>query len=169
MNPTKKERLINAIKNPPPERLAQIEYRSHLLQAFGIAVVCIFLIMKGFWYIIFAFIFGIGISYSQGMSALMKYRNILALKQPETLKDYESDISPTRRRSKIISSVMGKWAGWVSVIISVVTTVLIIDPSLSRWILSILYPIIIIALYIFYYYFVLYWITYPIYKRRLKK
>ena len=69
----------HAIKNPQPERLAKVEYQSHFFQMIGITVVCIALIIKGFWWIIFAFIFGLGISYSQGMSAMIKYRNIMAL------------------------------------------------------------------------------------------
>ena len=73
-----------AIKSPPPERLAKIEYQSHFFQMIGISFVCIILLFKGFWYIIFAFIFGLGISYSQGMSAFIKHRNIMALIKPIT-------------------------------------------------------------------------------------
>ena len=77
------QKLIQAIKNPPPERLASIEYKSHFLQGIGITVVCIFLIAKGFWYIIFAFVFGVGISYSQGITAYKKYQMIMSLQHPE--------------------------------------------------------------------------------------
>ena len=99
---SKFQKLKQAIKNPPPERLAKIEYRSHMYQAFGISFVCVMLIFKGFWYIIFAFIFGVGISYSQGMGAYQRYKVIMEIKGEENMEDFEDDISPTRRRSKII-------------------------------------------------------------------
>jgi len=163
------KKLKEAIKNPPPERLAKIEYRSHFMQLLGISAVCILLINKGLWYIIFAFIFGIGVSYSQGMTAFKKYEIISSYKSPESLEDYEKDISPSRRRSKIVESVMGRWAKWISIIVSVVVAVLVIDSSLSRWLLMVFYPITLSVLFIFIYFFILYWITYPIYRRRIKK
>jgi len=121
------QKLINAIKNPPPERLASIEYRSHLLQGIGIMFVCILLIAKGFWYIIFAFIFGVGISYSQGITAFKKYEMIMSLKHPELAKEFENEKSPTRRRSKIINYVMGSSGKWMSVTLSVIIPFFIIQ------------------------------------------
>ena len=97
------ERLKEAIANPPPERLASIEYRSHFLSILGILVVSVVLFLKGFWYIIFALIFGVGVSYSQGMTAYRKYKNILAIMgKEEKFEDLKDDISPTRMRGKII-------------------------------------------------------------------
>jgi len=162
------KKLKHALQNPPPERLAKVEYKSHLYQAFGIMFVCGILIYKGYWYIIFAFIFGIGISYSQGMSAYHRYKTIVSLTQPEKIEDYERDISPSRRRSKIIKSVMGMFANLISIVGSVVIAMLLINPYYSRWLLVILYPIIILVTYIVLYFFVFYWISYPIYKRRVK-
>ena len=162
-------KLKQALKNPPPERLAKVEYRSHLYQAFGIAFVCSILIYKGYWYIIFAFMFGIGISYSQGMSAYQRYKTIMSLTQPEKMEDYEKDISPSRRRTKIMKSVMGKWGGFISIVGSVILTVLMINPNYSRWLLMLFYPITILFTYILLYFFVCYWISYPIYKRRIGK
>ena len=57
--------LKHAVANPPAARLAKTEYISHFLSLFGILAVCIFLIFKGFWYIIFALIFGVGVSRSE--------------------------------------------------------------------------------------------------------
>ena len=164
----KLQQLKQAIKNPPPERLAKVEYRSHFMQILGISAVCIILINKGFWYIIFAFIFGIGISYSQGMTAYKRYEMIKSLVAPEKLEDYEKDISPSRRRSKIINSVLGSWAKWLSIISAIGGSVLVINLELSRWILMVLYPLTIFVFYSFMYFFVLYWISYPFYKRKLK-
>lgn len=164
----KLNKLKQAIKNPPPERLAAVEYKSHFMQMLGISAVCIILIAKGLWYIIFAFIFGLGISYSQGMTAYQKYKAIMSLRHPERIEDFERDISFTRRRSKIVQSVIGKWGNFVSIIIAVAGAVLIIDPFSSRWLLMLLYPITIAVGYFFVHFFILYWICYPIYKKKLR-
>lgn len=163
------QKLIEAIKNPPPERLAKIEYQSHFLQGIGISAVCIALIYKGLWYIIFAFIFGVGISYSQGMTAYMKYKAIKSFRPQEKAEDFEKDISTTRRRSKIVNSVFGGWAGKITMVVSVIGTILLINPNISRWWLMVLYPITIIAVYVIVYFFIMYWIAYPIYKKRCKE
>lgn len=165
---SKISKLKEAIKNPPPERLAKTEYRSHLFQAFGITFVCIILVMKGFWYIIFAFIFGVGISYSQGMTAYQKYRAIISYKEPEKREDYEKDISPSRRRSKIIQDVI-PFSTFLSSLLAVVISLCLIDPTMPRWILMLVYPMAFAIFFTFIYFFLLYWISYPIYKRRIKK
>lgn len=162
----KLQQIKEAMRNPPAERLAKIEYRSHLYQALGIMFASIVLISKGLWYVIFAFIFGVGISYSQGIKAYQKYKTIMKFKEPEKMEDYEKDISPTRRKSKIIKSVM-PYASWIVIILSVIFPVFIIDPTLSRWILMVIYPLTIILTYIILYFFIAYWIAYPIYKRRI--
>lgn len=164
----KLEDLKEAVKNPPPERLAAIEYRSHFLQMLGITIVCIVLIAKGFWYIIFAFVFGVGISYSQGMSAYAKYKMINSLISKPNPLNYDSDISPTRRRSKIIQHVFGKKARWISIFISVLVPLFIINPITSRWYFSIAYLLTLIAVYILVYFFVFFWIAYPFYKKEIE-
>jgi len=157
-----------AVKNPPPERLAKVEYQSHLFQAFGITFVSIILIVKGFWYIMFAFIFGLGISYSAGMSAYIKYTNIMALIKPEHFKEYDRDLSPTRRRDKIITHVFGKSSKWFALIMGVVISFVILGNQHSRITLSLLYPITSIIFYLMIYFFLFYWISYPIYKSQVK-
>ncbi len=164
---SKLDNLKQALKNPPPERLAKIEYRSHLYQGFGILFVCSMLIYKGYWYIIFALIFGLGISYSQGMTAYNKYNAIMSIVKPEQAKDFEKDISFTRRRSKIINHVI-PYPKLLTTIVTVLVTVLIIDPNLNRWALSFLYPLTMLIIYVCFYYFVLYWISYPFYKKEVK-
>ncbi len=163
----KLKQLKDAIHNPPPERLAKIEYQSHFLQIIGISFVCIFLILKGFWYIVFAFIFGIGVSYSQGMTAYRKYITIMHFVEPEKIEDYDKDISPTRRRSKIVGSVFAN-ASWLTSIISVILAAVTIGVNYSRWILILVYPITIFLYYIIIYYYVFYWICYPLYKKKIK-
>ena len=164
----KYKQFKESIKSPPPERLAKIEYQSHFFQMLGISIVCIMLIYKGFWYIIFAFVFGLGISYSQGMSAYIKYNNIIALLRPEEASNYEKDISPTRRRGKIVTHVFGTSSKWMSIVSSVLLSFVILGLDSSRLMLSILYPILIILFYVVFYFFVLYWVAYPLYKRDVK-
>ena len=159
--------LKEAMSNPPPERLAKIEYQSHFLQIIGITFVCIALLVKGFWYIIFAFIFGTGISYAQGMTAYRKYIVIKSMTNPEQPHEFEDEKSPTRRRSKIIEYVIPQ-SKWLAVISSVILTILSIDPTLSRWILMLVYPMTLGLYFIGIYFFILYWICYPIYKWRVK-
>ena len=157
-----------AIRNQPPQRLAKIEYQSHMLQMMGITVVCAFLIAKGYWYIIFAFVFGLGISYSQGMTAYAKYRNIMGIIQPEKAKDYLKDKSPSRKKSKIIKYSLGSWPRWLSVILSVVIAFFITNPTWSRFWMIIAYLMIIGVVYTILYFYIFYYISLPIYRRKLK-
>ena len=165
----KLKQLKQAISNTPPERLAKIEYQSHFMQILGISIVCIILIVKGLWYIIFAFIFGLGISYSQGMTAYAKYKNIMAMLGKANPKDFDADISPTRRRGKIINHVYGSTAKWISIISSVLLTVMIIPMDISRWLMSLAYLIAMPGIYILLYFFIFYWFAYPIYKEEVLK
>ena len=168
---SKLQQLKKAIQNPPPDRLAKVEYRSHFFQMFGIAVVCLFLILKGFWYIIFAFIFGIGISYSQGMTAYAKYRAISALLKPESPDEYMNDPSITRRRTKIINYTFKGVAKWASIIIAVFTSFALIPVTTSRWIMVLAYMISIPLIFVLMYFFLFYWVALYYYKmdKKLKK
>lgn len=123
---SKLKKLKEAIRNPPPERLARIEYRSHALQGIGILFVSVMLIIKGFWYIIFALIFGVGISYSQGIAAYQRYKLIMTFKDEPTI---ENEISPSRKRHMIIKKIFGRKALWIINVISVIFAVSIIDPG----------------------------------------
>ncbi len=156
-----------AIKSPPPERLAKIEYQSHFFQMMGISIVCIMLVMKGYWYIILAFVFGLGISYSQGMSAYIKYNNIMQLINPEAVKDYDSDVSPTRRRSKIVNHVFGSSAKWGSIAVAIIFPLFFIQFAESRVMFSLAYIMMMIVLFVLTYFFFFYWIAYPVYKKEV--
>ncbi len=126
------------------------------------------LIIKGFWYIIFALIFGVGVSYSQGMNAKANYKLLMSLKGPEQASDFEKDLSYTRRRSKIVNYVMGTKAKVMATIIAVLLATLIIDPTQARWRMMILYLGSIIVVYALTYFYLLYWICYPIYKDKVQ-
>lgn len=165
---SKLKQLKENMKNPPPERLARIEYKSHLYQALGVLFVCGFLIYKGFWYIIFAFIFSIGISYSQGMAAYMRYKTIMEFREvPEHERDFEKDKSLTRRRKNIIESTFGKSAWWASIILSVVIMYLLVD--VSTVVRKVGFVFFVVLVHILLYYFGIYYISYPIYKWRKGK
>lgn len=167
-NTTKLEKLKEAMKNPPPERLAKIEFRSHFMQILGIAIVSLILIIKGFWYIIFALIFGVGVSYSQGMTAYRKYVQISSILGKEDPVKYEMDISPTRRKGNIITHALGKGPKWGSIAAAVIGSVLIIPPTMSRWLLTPAYLLSMAIIFSIVYYFFFYWIAYPMYKREMK-
>ncbi|KKN40793.1 hypothetical protein LCGC14_0730090 [marine sediment metagenome] len=162
----KLQELKEAMQTPPPERLAKIEYQSHFMTMLGVSVVCVVLIMKGLWYIIFAFIFSLGVSYSQGMTAYAKYKNIMFLVKPEHPSNYDKDISPTRRRSKIINYVFKENAKWASIVTSVIVSVMIIGPP--TLVQSLAYFILIPTIFTLMYFFIFYWMAYPIYKREVK-
>ena len=167
------ERLAEAweaMKNPSPERLTEIEFKSHFLQIFGIIAAGILIVIyaKPIWYIIFAFIFGVGVSYSQGMNAYRRYKTISKFKPKENPKDFEKDISFTRKRSKIISYAYGKWVSWIMIASSVVVAMMVINPDLARWKLMILYPIVIFAVYFVAYYLLVYSLAYSLYKDDIK-
>ncbi len=174
---TKFQKLKEAVTNPPPERLMAIEYKSHILQALGILVVCVMLIIEGFWYIIFALIFGVGISYSQGVTAYQKYKFVKSMSPPEKPKDFVKDVSPTRKRGKIIDYALGWKAKWSSMFMAVFTPILILNlwlglPYGTRWekvTYLISYPIIIIVTYIILYYVFFYMIARPIYSEKIKE
>jgi len=165
---SKLKALSNAIKNPPPDRLAKIEYRSHLLQGIGITAVCIILIFKGFWYIIFALIFGVGVSYTQGVSAYQKYKILATLRPKEKVEDYKKDISPSRKRSKIVQHVFGNKTPYFVGSASIITTLFFIDPTVSRLQLSLTYPFLAVLIYVLLYFFFLYWIARPMYESEIK-
>lgn len=174
---TKFQKLKEAVTNPPPERLMAIEYKSHILQGLGILVVCVMLIIEGFWYIIFALIFGVGISYSQGVTAYNKYKYIKSMSPPEQPKDFVKDVSPSRMRGKIIDYALGWKAKWSSMFMAVFTPLLILNGwlGMSRDTLwqktgySLSYLGIIIATYIILYYVFFYMIAKPIYSEKVKE
>jgi len=79
------------------------------------------------------------------------------------------DISWTRRRSKIVKHVLGNSANFGSVIIAVMIAFLIIDPTNSRWLLMIYYPLVISVTYFLFYFYICYWISIPVYKEKVEK
>jgi len=156
----KLEEIKKAISNPPPERLAKIEYQSHFLQGLGILVVCAFLIYKGLWYIIFALIFGVGVSYSQGITAYQRYKAILSVIGNQY--DPHKDKSPSRRRGYIIESVTGKYFWWTSILSSIILTYIIIGTN--TWYQKLSFPFFAVFFHIITYYFIVYWLVVPHYK-----
>ena len=161
------QQLKEAVKNPPPDRLAKIEYQSHFLQMGGITIVSIILLAKGLWYIIFSFIFALGINYSQGMGALRKYQNIKSLMPVEKPKDYVKDISFTRKRGKIIEYIYGSKARWVSLIFSIIITWGIIGDNFHWLLRSVLFFFLAILVHLVLYYLIIYKIAFPLYKKRV--
>jgi hypothetical protein len=100
------------VKSPPPELIAQVEYRSAFLSALGILAVTTILILKGLWWVIFAFVFQLGSLWANGMSAYARYKVFMSLRPEETYEYVLSDISFTRRRGRLIKlrySAIMRW------------------------------------------------------------
>ncbi len=154
----KLQQLKQAIRNPPPERLAKVEYQSHFMQILGVSFVCGMLIYKGLWYIIFAFIFSLGISYSQGMGAYQKYKAIMQIKGMDY--DIENDKSPTRRRDYVIKNSFGSFGKvmyWFSIALSVLILSLFV--GIETWVKKLAFVIFILPTHIIIYYFVIYYLA----------
>ncbi len=165
---TKLQQAFEAMKNPPPERLAKIEYRNQFYLIGAYVFAGSFLIYHGFWYIIPIFLFSSFISYAQGMTSYKKYQVIKQFVPEEKPEHFIDDISPTRKRSKIINYVYGKNISWGLAVASVILALFLIDPTQSRWMLMLLYPFVILSTYFALYFGVMYWIALPIYKSKIK-
>lgn len=154
------EEFKGLIKNPPPERLANIEYKSsfYLIVAYLFASV-MFIFKTDYWFVIPIFILSGFIAYAQGMAAYNKYKTIKFFLPKQTLEDLQNDISLTRKRSKIINHIFGDYAGWIIAFISTGISIMVINPNLTRWKLMLFYPIVIITCYVTIYFFILYWIA----------
>ncbi len=153
---SKLQELKKALSNPPPKRLAEIEYKSHFYNILGNLIVSIILIVKGHWYIIFAFIFMVGVSYSQGMSAYQKYLMIKKIMGETSIED---DKSPTRRRRRIIEQNLGKGISYFTILIGILISYLLYNPFYSSWYGKIAFVLLIFSSYIVIYYFPIYWLA----------
>ena len=154
----KLKELKEAIKNPPPERLASIEYRSHAMNILGITAVTVILIAKGYWYIVLAFIFGVGVSYSQMMSSYAKYKAIREF-NPMVQPLLEDEKSPTRRRRRIINESLGKGISLLSSIISLIISMVILNPTQEGWYIKTAFVFLVFLLWVIIYFFPIYWIA----------
>ncbi len=155
---SKKQQFKDAILNPPPGRLEKIEYRSHFLQILGVLFVCAILISRGFWWIIFAFIFSLGISYSQGVAAYRRYKTLMMYQEEY---DPEIDKSPTRRADYVIKEVFGNWT-WIWACIAAIAITYLIVPLTTIW-WKISFTMILFFIYLILYYGVFYNIAKLIY------
>ncbi len=158
------KKIKEAITNPPIERLTRIEYQSHFLQMIGVLFVCSILIWKGLWYIIFALIFSLGVSYSQGINAYRRYKTIMSFKPKENPKDFLKDISVTRGRGKVIDYIFTPYSKFVSITLAVIISVIFLQYLFdSRIIMSILIIPLVIFLFLIIHYFLLFYIAYGFY------
>lgn len=101
------------VLSPPPHILARIEYRGHFLNILGVLAVSLVLMFKGYWYAIFAFIFSTLVSYSQGMSALQRYRVFVSMLPEETYEYILSDKSFTRKRQRLVNKRYVFYIRWL--------------------------------------------------------
>lgn len=155
-----------AMINTPPERLAKIEYQSHFMHMLGVSVVCIILISRGFWWIMFAFIFSLGVSYSQWVTAHQKYNAIIGI-VGEPIYDYKKDKSFTRSRDHLIKETLGKYF-WL-LVVGPLAYLLYDTASNYAWYWSIPLTLAFLAAYVFLYFVVLFKIAEKVYLRGMKK
>ncbi len=160
----KLKQIKEAIKQTPPDRLAKIEYQSHFMQILGVALVCGILIWKGFWWIIFAFVFSLGVSLSQGISAYQKYHAIKDI--IGDTYDVKKDKSFTRKRDYIITSVFGRGIKWIALFLSIMISLLFIP--YDTWYFKILFALVTIIIYILVYFYFTFWIAKPMYREKKK-
>ena len=160
----KLKELKEAIKNTSPDRLAKIEYQSHFMQIIGVALVCGILIYKGFWWIIFAFVFSLGVSLSQGISAYQKYHAIKDI--IGDTYDVKKDKSFTRKRDYIIKQVYGSKMKWICIFNSIAFTFLLVP--LNTWYFRILFSLSIIIFYVVLYFYLVFPIAKVYYKENKK-
>lgn len=151
---TKLQELKEAIKRTPPDRLAKIEYQSHFMQMLGVSIVSGILIYKGFWWVIFAFIFSIFISLSQGIGAYQKYHAIRNIMPQSEKYDPKKDKSFTRKRDYYIRKTFGKYM-WILAVFSSIWFNLTYIPY-NNWWQSILFSFSIIFVYLVIYFFFFY-------------
>lgn len=157
----KLQQLKEELRDPPPERVAKIEYKSHFMQILGTMIVCAILIYKGLWYIIFAFIFSIGVSYSQGINAYKRYRIIAGAREGDY--DPKLDKSPTRRRDFIIKKILGKYIWIIAAIISFFITYKFL--SLDKWFMKFAFAMVLFFNFLIIYFFLFYFVANTFYKR----
>lgn len=161
------KKVSEAIRNPPPERLAKIEYQSHALGILGNLFVCIALIYNGYWYIIFAFIFSVGVSYSQMVQAKQKYNLFMQFKQSnDAINDIIIEKSPTRKKDKMIRLIIGKHTGKALMLsLSLITFYLVYYFSI-KWYLQIPMIIGLLVAYLLIYFFIIGYIAERRFKRK---
>lgn len=161
------KQLKEAIKNTPPERLAAIEYRSHAFHILGVLIVSVILTLKGFWYILFAFVFTLGVSYSQMVGAFQKWEVIKKF-NPENLPEVTEDPSPTRRRTRIIKDQFGKVIYWMALVSSFVFAYGFINFTTQPWYGQLAYVLLSIFIFVILYYFIIFYFANAMYKRNNK-
>lgn len=155
-----------AIKNPPEERLCQINANAYKLNIMGIIVVILFLINFGIWYVGLIFVFNTIINWVGYKRETKQLRSIVeAKKAMGVYKTIEEDISFSRKRFRTISEHLGEWVKYV--IIAKVTVILffLIDPATRHWSIQVLFVIAIIFMYLLIYLFPVYWLA----KWRMKR
>jgi len=166
---TKYQEWKEAIANPPPLRLASIEYRNHFLLIAAYIFASVILARNGFWYIVPVFIFSSMISYAAGVTAYQKYKVISQFSGKPTIKELDKDISFTRRRANIVKHIYGRKIDIISGSATFFLTLWIVKPTLPRLQFIFLFPTAWIFLYFFLYLWVFYWFAYPLFKAELKE
>ena len=102
------------------------------------------------------------------MNAYRKWKNIKEFMPVEKPEDFLKDVSPTRKRGKIITYVYGEKIKWVAIVVSVLISYVLIGNK-NIWLMMFAYPIACLGIFLMLYFIVIYKIAYIIYEKEMKK
>jgi len=163
------EAFKEKITNPPPVRLASIEYKAQFMQIIAFLAAIIIFTIKGVWYVSTILFFAMIVTYTQAITAYRKWVMIASLETPEAVADYQHDTSPTRRRDKIIRHVLGGSSGfWAASAVAAIVPAFFL-PFTNRIVYTISYIPSILLVFIFAYYFLMYWACLPVYNKEIRR
>lgn len=157
---SKFEKLKEAIKNPPTERLCLINARGYILNIIGVTFASILLIYYGIWYVVFAFVFSVVGSWVGYKREMKQYKNIIEFRK-EIGKGYkiEEDKSFTRKRVQTNKKVFGTWLQYLLITLISVGVLFWRDIGAQKILGKISSVFLIILLYIIIYLFPIYWLA----------
>jgi uncharacterized membrane protein len=184
MKPETKEKwnkFAQALKSPSPETIYTINMQQYIMQAIGTIIVCaVLLYQKQMWWLIFAFVFSLLGCYTGYVTNRIQREQVLAVRKlmnPQNeFEEIEKEISPSRKKSKIIKKIMGIWGNlaWL------ITLSLVGLAAFSLWnwayqtfwtkfLFALILFIATIIIHLFVYYFAFFRIANHFYNKQLKK
>lgn len=135
---SKWKEFVKQAKNPAPERIYQLNMQANIMQGIGTSAVCLILMFTGLWWIIFAFVFTLIQNYTGYVTNRSQYNIVMMAKrmqegEKDVYKEIEQEISPSRRKIKIIKKQLGRWPTFVSIILTGLWAALIYQINYLWW------------------------------------
>lgn len=162
---SKWKKFREVIKNPPTDRLCLINARAYQLGIIAYLFVGIMLIIRTeIWYLALIFVFTMVNNWVGYKREMKQYANIQKARALMNITDYiADDPSPSRRRLRTVKEAGLLWINWVLTGILAALGAYFFSQHLTTILNSIIFFISLIIAYII----ILFFITYPIAKRRL--